>query len=228
MVPAAPAAAVATANPPMYAVRRPDSSEGMAPRSPASSNPARIPDSTPGLGSSTSVRRWRNAFNSLRYCTSSAWHRRHESTWRRTRRSARSFPSITAGNRAATESQVIWSDRISCLFLVLDGVVAPHREQPLPQLFPRSVQPHLGGRLADPQLLSDGLVGEVVDVAQHHDRPQSGRKGRDGFAHPVPLERRLGPDLRIVVGPLVDQLAVGVELVVAGLAAASERCGRAV
>ena len=49
---------------------------------------ARISASRPGAGSSTSVRRLCSARSSLRYWTSSAWHRRQCSTWRRSDRSS--------------------------------------------------------------------------------------------------------------------------------------------
>ena len=63
-----------------------DSTERTAWRSPASSRVARMSASRPGAGSSTSVRSVRRVRSSLRYWTTSAWHRRHRSTWRRSAR----------------------------------------------------------------------------------------------------------------------------------------------
>ena len=60
--------------------------------------------------------------------------------------------------------------------LLLSG----HREQPLPQLAAGPVQPDLGRRLGDPQLRGDGLVGQVVDVAEHDDGAQRRRAARPG------------------------------------------------
>ena len=60
------------------------------------------------------------------------------------------------------------------------SLARPAREQLLAQLAPGPVQPHLGRRLGDAQLGGDGLVGQVVDVAQHDHGPQPGRQVVEG------------------------------------------------
>ena len=56
------------------------------------------------------------------------------------------------------------------------------REQAVAQLAAGPVQAHLGRRLRDAQLGGDGLVGQVVDVAEHDDGPQPGRQAGEGLA----------------------------------------------
>src|SRR5438270_8450589 len=118
---------------------------------------ARMSVRRPGAGSSTSVRSTWRAFRSLRYWTSSAWQRRHASTWRTTRRSAISPPSTMPGSSSATSSH-------------RTGFVLPsHGEQALPQLLAGPVEADLGGCLGDAELLGDLVVREVVDVAEDDD-----------------------------------------------------------
>src|SRR3954469_8451182 len=144
-----------------------------------------MPLRVPGAGSSTSVRSWRRALSSLRYCTSSAWQRRHDSTWSSVAWSACPVPSTMWGSALATSSQLIRSDGTGFL-------LTPHREQPLPELATSPVQAHLGRRLADAQLVGDGLMGQVVDVAQHDHRPQLGGQLSQGGDDLVALEGGIG------------------------------------
>src|SRR5207302_6230777 len=170
----------------------PARSERMAPRSPAASMAVKMSESTPGAGSSTSVRSWCSAFSSLRYCTSSAWQRRQASTCRRRPTSAAAVPSTIPGRAPATSSH-----RMGLL-------LSPVREQLLPQPAAGAVEADLGRRLRDPELRRDRLVGHVVDVAQHDDRPQPRRqllqRGLDAVVERAPLSHRLGVDLWTPVG----------------------------
>src|SRR3954469_26032942 len=151
-----------------------------------------MPLRVPGAGSSTSVRSWRRALSSLRYCTSSAWQRRHDSTWSSVAWSACPVPSTMWGSALATSSQLIRSDGTGFL-------LTPHREQLLPELATSPVQAHLGRRLADSQLIRDSLVRQVVDVTQHDDRPQLRRQLTQGGRDLVALQRCVGLELRIVI-----------------------------
>src|SRR5579871_6562348 len=174
--------------PPTYAARRPERIERTAPRSPASSRWVRMPVSTPGAGSRTSVRRWCRARSSRRYWTSSAWQRKQPSTWAATRRSACALPSTMAGRRSATSSH--WnpdSDR-TCVLLL-----AAERVEPLAEFPAGPVQPHLGRRLADAELGRDALVGKVIDVPQHDDGPQPRGQLLEGGFDPLPVIGQPGP-----------------------------------
>ncbi len=87
--------------------RRPDGpadGSGSPAARPPRPEPARMPVSTPGAGSSTSVRSWCRARSSLRYWTSSAWQRRQDSTCGTMRLSAASSPSTMPGSRSAMSS----------------------------------------------------------------------------------------------------------------------------
>src|SRR2546429_3665985 len=165
----------------------------MAPRSPAASMVARMSETRPGAGSSTSVRSWCKALSSLRYCTISAWHRKQCSTWSRTAMSANSEPSAMRASTGTTSSHRM------C------GLLSTQREQLLPQLAPRPVQPDLGGRLGDAELLGDRLVGKVVDIAQDDDRPQLRRQLLEGIIHPAAQQAGLGHGDRVDVGMRVGE-----------------------
>src|SRR5207302_11342772 len=115
----------------------------------------------PGAGSSTSVRSWWRVRRSFRYWTSSAWQRRQPSTWRRRARSAGATPSTITGRARDTSSHR------------MGGLLSLHREQTLAQPAPGPMEPHLGSRLTDPELVGDGLVGQVVHVPEYDDRPQA-------------------------------------------------------
>src|SRR2546428_4189426 len=135
--------------------------------------------STPGAGSSTSVRSWWRAFRSLRYCTSSAWQRRQASTCRRRFRSAGAVPSTMPGSASATSSL--------CMGLLL----SLERVQLLAQPATGPVEPDLGRCLRDAELGGYGLVGQVVDVAQDDDRPQPRRQIGEGGADAIVQDRPL-------------------------------------
>src|SRR5262249_41808792 len=62
-----------------------------------------------------------------------------------------------------------------------------------PQRPPGPVEPDLGGRLGDAELGRDGLVWEVVHVAEHDDGPQPGRQLGDGRLDGGPQIGRHGP-----------------------------------
>ena len=101
-------------------------------------------------------------------------------------------------------------------------------EQVLPELLACPVEAHLGRRLGDPELGGDGLVGQVVDVSQHHHLAELGGKCLEGVGEPGAQRRGVGLLLGVVGGPFVDH-GVGVEeLLVAVLAALAQLGGRAV
>ena len=138
----------------------------------------------------------------LRYWTSSAWHRRQCSTWRagvvgrgrrrrRRRRPAASASVVTPHGRA--------------LVIVRHRRALPRQREQLARAAAAGpVEAHLGRRLGDAELGGDGLVGQVVDVAQHDHGPQPGRQlggaprraGRAGRRpRPEPAGSRVGVDV---------------------------------
>ena len=78
-----------------------------------------------------------------RYRANSAWHRRHDSTWRSTAR-LRASSSTRAGSKAATSSH-----RMGFFSLVVQHVL---------QLSPAPMQPNLGRRDGDVELGGDVFV----------------------------------------------------------------------
>src|SRR5581483_4921882 len=163
----------------------------------------------PGAGSRTSVRSWWRARRSLRYWASSAWQRRHESTWRTTLASARSWWSTTCGNSSA-----IWSHCTDVLLSVTLSQLPAQWEEALPQSAPGPVEADLGRPFRDTQLGGDGLVGEVVHVTQHHDGAHVGREGLERFGQPRALGGDVRPQLGVDLGPLIDQRVVVREVLV--------------
>src|SRR3954447_6549018 len=143
---------------------------------------------SPGAGSSTSVRSVCSARRSLRYCTSSAWQRRQRSTWRRVTRSSSTEPSAASDSSSATSSH-------RTFVALLVSWVSTLREKLFPQLLASAVQADLGGRLGDAELGGDGLVGQVVDVTQDDDGPQARRelaqRNREAVAGGVAFGLRL-------------------------------------
>src|SRR3954447_3646537 len=189
-------------------MRLPVSIERTAWRSPARSRPARMSVRSPGAGSSTSVRSVCSARRSLRYWTSSAWQRRQLSTWRRASRSSWSEPSATSERRSA-----IWS-HCTGTTLLLDRL-SPQGVEVLAELAAGSVQTHLRRRLGDAQLGGDGLVGQVVDVAEHDHGPQAGGQLTQGRVEAIPEGGRLRACLGVDVGVRVRDRRVVEELLVA-------------
>src|SRR4051794_19017252 len=94
-----PAAATAPATAPAYARRRFVSTEVTARRSLAAVMLARVAASIPGVGSKYWVRRSCSPRSIRRYRASSAWQRRHDSTWRWTGSATGSAESTTWGRR---------------------------------------------------------------------------------------------------------------------------------
>ena len=98
--------------------------------SPTSPTDASSSASTPGAGSTTSVRSVRIARNSLRYCTNSAWQRRQVSMWARSAGPSPLVPSTASGNESEICSQITAAHRSV-------------RQQLVSQLMPGAVQAHL-------------------------------------------------------------------------------------
>ena len=91
--------------------------------------------------------------------------------------------------------------------------LAARPEHLLAQLAAGPVEAHLGRRLGDAELGGDGLVGQVVDVAQHDDGGgRSSRARRAPRAGPAASASARG---RVVVGARSSTTGVVVELVVA-------------
>src|SRR5438477_7019425 len=173
-------------------------------------------DSSPGAGSRTSVRSWWRLRRTRRYWASSAWQRRQVSTWRRRARSAVAAPSTIPGRALLTSSH-----RMGALLSQL-------REQPLPETAAGPVQVHLGRRLADAELVGDGRMGQVVDVAQDDHRPEAIGELLEGLVQPRSEEFGVGRRLWVVFGPDIGERGLLVELLVAGARPLGHCRGRAV
>src|SRR2546423_1057837 len=156
----------------------------MARRSCDSWRAARVMARVPGAGITSWVRIVRRAFSSLWYLASSAWQTRQELTWCCTASSTGSPTSTARGRIRATSSH-------------RTSNTSPLLEQHVPQPLAGSVQTNLGRRHRDPELLGDGLMGEVVDVLQDHDGPQLGRELGHGLGEPLMERRRLGDGLGV-------------------------------
>src|SRR5882757_11528252 len=109
----------------------------------------------PGAGIRSWCRIVRRALSSLWYFASSAWQVRHELTWCCTLSSTGS-PISTARGRIRATSSHRTSD------------TSPLLEEHVPQALAGPVQTNLGRRHRDSELFGDRLMGEVVDVLQHH------------------------------------------------------------
>ena len=128
--------------------------------------------------------------SSRRYWASSAWQRRQllDVVGLGRRRAAPGSSSAAAGSRSAT-------------------CVTPHGRDSSPEAASRRntssrslrrarCRRTLAAGLGDAQLGGDGLVGQVVDVAQHDHGPQPGREARAGRAAPGRAGRRARPGRR--------------------------------
>src|SRR3954454_12406887 len=100
---------------------------------------ARISATRPGDGSSRSVRIERSARRTLRYWTSSAWHRRHCSTCRREARGSTTDPSATSASWWLSSSHRTDVDLVDL------------GEELRPQAMPGPMEAHLRGGHGDPE-----------------------------------------------------------------------------
>ena len=172
-----------------------------------------------GAGDRTSVRSVCSALRSLRYCASSAWHRRQPSTWRA--RPALERLAVRGGRQGGGE--VVTPHGVS---VVAD--LAGQREEPLAEPLAGAVQPDLGRRARRCRARRRWPRG-AGRRRRGGPRPAAGLGGRSSSSAVSRSRRRVGhgePGGSRSAGA-VDHVVVG-QLLVAVPAAAAEVGRRAV